>query len=203
MVSHVEAYAFSMPICAHYMKYMAATTNYREPLVAPEQVAAVGDTVYKDMWRMGYSRFFRMSRYDTSPKDMRKSKAKKRGWFTWGWSRPILLGNFIAAVKNGWYQVNSPWTIWEMAHFETHTTGAGKEKQVHSEDATDDGIFANAIAFFCPNDLASLTKRVKKKRTEANEFGEMPEVDFGVGGTWSTKVTPISEEWRSRLESLE
>ena len=179
MIGHVEAYPYVMAIAAYYSKYMGETTLARQPLVAIEQVAAVGDTVYKDMWKMGYSRFFRMTRYDTKPSRQSKSKSFKMGWFSFSWSRPILIGNFIAAARNGWYQVNSPWTIWEMAHFETHTTGSGKTKEMHSEDSTDDGIFANAMAYFCPNDLKSLNERHSKKYVTRAGESYLPEIDLG------------------------
>ena len=189
LVSHVEAYPYVMAIASYYSRYMADTTRYREPLVAIEQVQAVGDTVYKDMLKMGYSRFFRFTRYDSRAKDLKKSKGHKIGWFTNSWSRPILTDNFVVAVQNGWYVVNSPWTIWEMAHWETHLTLGGKEKKVHSSESTDDGIFANAMAYFCPNDLATLTKRSKKKFQGTLDEGGLPDIDLGdYGHRIPTKV---------------
>lgn len=179
LISHVEAYPYVMAIAAYYSKYMAETTSFKEPYVSIEQVAAVGDTVYKDMMKLGYTRFHRMVRYDTKPKDLKKSKSKKMGWFTFGWSRPILTDNFVVAVQNGWYVINSPWTLWECQHWEVHLTQMGKQKNVHSENSTDDGIFANALAFFCPNDLKSLTERTKKKYMKGNEVGLKPLVDLG------------------------
>ncbi len=204
MVSHVEAYPYVMAISAYYSRYMRDTTRYREPLVTIEQVLAVGDTVYKDMLKMGYSRFFRMTRYDSRPKDMRKSKSRKTGWFSFSWSRPILTGNFVTAVQNGWYVVNSPWTIWEMQHWETHLTTTGKEKYQHSADSTDDGIFANAMAFFCPNDLASLTERTKRKYQGAETGGMLPQVDLDDyrGQRVSSRGTEVAKDWRRRLEDL-
>jgi hypothetical protein len=182
LVSHVEAYPYALCIAAYYSKFMAETTNHRQPLVAVEQIQAVGDTVYKDMLRMGYSRFFRFTRYDSRAKDLKKSKSHKIGWFTNAWSRPILTDNFVIAVQNGWYIVNSPWTIWEMAHWETHLTAGGKEKKVHSTESTDDGIFANAMAYFCPNDLRSLTERSKKKCQGPLSDGSLPPIDLGAFG---------------------
>lgn len=182
LVSHVEAYPYVMAIASYYSRFMDENSTFREPYVSVEQVAAVGDTVYKDMWKMGYTRFHRFTRYDSKPKDMKKSKSKKMGWFTFGWSRPILTDNFVVAVQNGWYVLNSPWTIWECQHWEVHLTQMGKQKNVHSENSTDDGIFANAMAFFCPNDLKSLTERTKKKYMKGNEGGARPLVDLGDWG---------------------
>lgn len=184
MVSHVEAYPYVMALAAYYSQYMPETTRNRQALVTIEQILAVGDTVYKDMLKMGWSRFFKFTRYDSRPKDMRKSNSRKTGWFTTGWSRPILTDNFVVAVQNGWYVVNSPWTIWEMAHWETHSTAAGKEKKEHSSDSTDDGIFANAMAYLGPNDLRSLTERSKKRNRGPGDVEALPDIDIAPYGNY-------------------
>lgn len=195
LVSHVETYPYAMMMAARYAQKMQESgVRFREPYVSVEQVQAVGDTVYKDMLKMGYARFHRMTRYDSAPKKMRKVKSSKIGWFTYNWSRPILLDTFVVAVQNGWYVVNSPWTIWEMQHWETHLTGGGKEKKVHSEDSTDDGIFANALAFFCPNDLRSLTERTKKKCPGPSEEGSLPPVDIAPWGGLALPLRAPKEE---------
>jgi hypothetical protein len=177
-VSHVEAFAFALVIAAYYAKHMAETTNYREPYVAIEQIAAVGDTCQFQMRKMGYGRFHHMVRYDS--KKIKKSKAIKMGWFTNVWSRPMLTDGFVIAVQNGWYVVNSPWTIYEMDHWEVHLTASGKEKKEHSSKTTDDGIFANAMATFCPNDLEALTKRTKKRCQDEDGEDVLPPIDLGV-----------------------
>jgi len=172
-VSHVEAWPFALAIAAYYSRHMPnSVTMHTEPYVSVEQVAAVGDTCQLQM-------FHHMTRYDSNPKDMKKSKSRKRGWFTHSWSRPILLDGFVIAVQNGWYVIQSPWTIWEMDHWEVHYTATGKERKEHSEDSKDDGIFANAMATFCPNDLESLAKRSKKRSTD------------GVDSPVEIDITPI------------
>jgi hypothetical protein len=161
-VSHVEAFAWVMAIAAYYSRYMEDSTRYREPYVSIEQIAAVGDTCQLQMANMGYGRFHKFIRYDSAPKHMRKDKSHKRGWYTNAWSRPLLTDGFVTLVVNGWYKVNSPYTMREMSQWEVHYTAAGKDKLEHSEDATDDGIFANAMAGFCPNDTATMAERGKK-----------------------------------------
>lgn len=176
-VSHVEAFAFGICIAAYYSHFMPnANTPHKEPYVSVEQVAAVGDTCQLQMRKMGYGRFHRMTRYDG--KDISKTKSRKMGWYTNVWSRPMLTDGFVIAVQNGWYVVNSPWTVWEMDHWEVHLTGSGKEKKEHSSEATDDGIFANAMATFCPNDLKTLTERTKKRRLGTGPE-ELPAIDLG------------------------
>lgn len=177
-VSHVEAYPFVMVVAAYYSKHMERTTNYREPYVAIEQVQAVGDTTQLQMKKMGYSRMHRMTRYDS--KTIKKSKATKQGWYTWNWSRPLLTDGFVIAVQNGWYVVNSPWTIWEMDHWEVHLTSRDKKTRFeHDSESTDDGIFANALATFCPNDLKTLTERTKKRCVDYEKGVTLPAIDLG------------------------
>jgi hypothetical protein len=179
-VSHVEAFAWVMPIAAYYAQKMDGSTGYHEPYVSIEQIAAVGDTCQVQMRKMGYGRFHRMIRYDS--KSLKKSKSTKTGWFTSSWSRPMLTDGFVIAVQNGWYVVNSPLTIWEMDHWEVHLTQGGKSKFEHSTEATDDGIFANAMATFCPNDLKALAKR-SSRRIEATG-GNLPAIDTRPMGGW-------------------
>lgn len=180
-VGHVEIYAWAMAIAAYYSRYMEDTTNYREPYVAVEQIAAVGDTCQLQMSKMGYSRFHMMTRYDGKPKNMRKANSNRRGWFTYGWSRAMLTDGFVTLVKNEWYKVNSPWTMDEMDHWEVHFTASGKSKSEHHEDFNDDGIFANAMAAFCPNDTRTMADR-SKKQFMRNAPGKLPELDLSVPG---------------------
>ena len=187
-VSHVEAFAWGIAIASFYARHMADTTRYREPYVAVEQIAAVGDTCQLQMRKMGYTRFHHMIRYDSKPQDMRKSKSHKQGWYTSTWSRPILTDGFVILVQNGWYILNSPYTIYECDQWEVHYTGeSGKSKFEHAEDATDDGIFANAMAAFCVNDLRSMAERTQKRPTGTE--GKRPRLDIGAIGSGLTVRT--------------
>ena len=164
-VNHVEAFAFVIAIAAYYGQYMSQeSTKWREPYVSVEQVMSVGDVCQDQMRKMGYTNFHKMVRYDK--KRVSKKKALSLGWFTWGWSRPILTGNFVHSTQNGWAIVNSPWLIEEMRHFEVHVTSTGKEKLEHEEGEHDDRIFAAAMAIFCPHDMDVLANRSKKRLTE-------------------------------------
>jgi hypothetical protein len=195
-VSHVEAYAWALCIAAYYARYMEDTTPYREPYVAVEQIMAVGDTVQLQMSNMGYGRFHKMTRYDSDPKHMRKSQSRKRGWYTNSWSRPMLTDGFVVMVQNGWYKVNSPYTIYEMDHWEVHLTASGKEKKEHSEDATDDGIFANAMAAFCANDRQTMANRSVRRLAEPGATG-LPTLDVS---PYRGVLVPTGDaEWNQTL----
>ncbi len=199
-VSHVEAFAWAMAIAAYYARYMEDSTRYREPYVAIEQIAAVGDTCNLQMRKMGYNRFHKMTRYDSTPKNMMKSKASKVGWFTNTWSRPMLTDGFVTLVRNGWYKVNSPYTMREMTQWEVHYTASGKDKFEHAEEGTDDGIFANAMAGFCPNDTGTMASRSKKQFT--GEIGsKLPPLDLTVRG--GIVVNADQQGFMSRDDILE
>jgi len=177
-VNHVEAFSFVLCIAAYYGQFMdQGMTRWRQPYVSIEQVAAVGDTCQVQMQKMGYHNFHRMSRYDSSLQRIARSKKTggKRGWYTYGWSRPLLTGNFVHCAQNGWAEINSPWLIEEMKRFEVHVTSTGKEKLEHEEGAHDDRIFASAMAIFCPHDTDTLASRSKKRISESSS---LPAIDF-------------------------
>jgi hypothetical protein len=166
-VNHVEVYAFAFAIAAHYGQYMnRGQTRWTMPYLAVEQVEAVGDVCQGQMMRMGYpfSSVHKFVRLDSAPRRIAKQKRSqmtKPGWYTHGWSRPILTGNFVAFVQNNWAEVHSPWLIEEMKEYEVHYTERGKERMEHSEDSHDDRIMAAAMAVFCPQDLRLLAERAK------------------------------------------
>lgn len=177
-VGHVEAFAFAMAIAAYYRTTMErGVTRWNEPYVSIEQVAAVGDTCQLQMKKMGYRNFHRMTRYDG--KNVSKIGASKQGWYTFGWSRPLLTGNFVHSARNGWAEINSPWLIEEMKTFEVHHTSTGKEKMEHEEGEHDDRIFAAAMAIFCPHDLDTLAERSKNRMQESST---LPPIDVGEYG---------------------
>jgi hypothetical protein len=173
-IGHVEVFAFAMPISLYFKDPTRDILGY--PMVGIEQIVSVGDVCQKEMKRLGYpaGRFFNFGRYDTRKI---KSETNKQGWFTTGWSRPILIGMFVHCVKNGWYILNSPWTIEECREFEVHLTTTRKEKWEHSEEACDDGIFGSAISTFILHDLDTLADRSKKRFRAVGEAP--PPVDIG------------------------
>ena len=106
----------------------------------------------------------------------KKSKGAKRGWYTYGWSRPILTGYFVQCAQNGWIVINSPWLIEEMKQFETHITATGKERLEHEEGGHDDRIFAAAMGAFCPHDQDIVAERSKKRLLDL--ASTLPPVDI-------------------------
>lgn len=171
--SHVEASSFIMPIALMYLNKERGIFGW--PKFAVEQIEGLGDVCQNELRKLGYpaGRFFNFGRYDE--KEMKK-QTNKLGWFTTGWSRNMLLGRFVHAVKNGWYVLNSPWTIDECNHFEVHVKESGKEKQEHSASSWDDGIFANAIAYFIVHDMDSVTAQSQRQYHGKEASYNLPEI---------------------------
>lgn len=180
-IPHTDAFAFVMPIAAYYSRFMKKNSIHREPLVSVEQIAAVGDTCQVQMRKMGYARFHSMIRYDT--KKLQKKKATKMGWFTSGWSRPILLGGFEQSVKNEWAVIHSPFLLREMKSFEVHSTGQ-REKQIHSDGSHDDRIFASAIAIFTSHDLEAIVNRSTNRPVPIG-IRNRPQIDLRPPQGWT------------------
>jgi hypothetical protein len=186
-VSHVEAYAWVLAIAAYYGKYMQPDANAsqwdytdatkREPYIAIEQMQQVGDSCQFQLRKMGYRRFHKMVRYDTPAKSMKKSKSHRIGWFSSTWSTPMYTDSFVVWVRNGWYQVNSPFTIREMEIWEQRETASGKAKYTTSDEWGDAGLLANAMAAFCVNDLKPLAERTLK-RCYDGRGGSRPTLDI-------------------------
>lgn len=172
-LNHVAVYAFAMCIGVYYGQFMQGppVTRWKMPYVAIEQVEAVGDVCMTQMIRMGYplSAMHKMTRLDSHPSRIAKQKRgtnAKLGWFTYGWSRPILTKNFVHMVKLGWSRPNSPWLLEEMRHYEVHYKASGAERLDHEEGHHDDRIMAAAMALFCPRDTQSLVGRSKARSIE-------------------------------------
>lgn len=199
-VNHVEAFAFAFPI-ALYMRMLGRNPNeiLRWPWCGIEQIAAIGDTCQVQLRRMGYplGRFFRFGRYDSV--ELNKKSSQKVGWYTVRWSRDLLVGYFIHAIKNGWYKLNSPFTIDECRTFEIHTTSTGKDKFEHSSTGHDDGMFGNAIATFINHDLDILAERGNKKLI-AEDRDAMPEISIMPHLGWV--VNPDTPAATGNIEGL-
>ncbi len=187
-IGHVAVFPWVMAICLYFVPPDKEIMSY--PLVAIEQLTAVGDVCQKEMKRLGYpgGRFFNFGRYDT--RGSIKQLTNKQGWFTTGWSRPILVDTFIHLVENGWYIVNSPWTIEECRAWEVHETASGKRKEEHSHDTHDDAIFASAISVFILHDMDTLASR-SKKQSKVSE--SLPQLNLTPNSGYTVSANEIRQ----------
>ncbi len=180
-VSHIEAWAWCLAIAAYYSRFMGRDEYgdqigvKREPYLAIEQLQQAGDTAQFQMKKMGYRRFHKMIRYDGA--SVSKAGSNRIGWYSSGWSTPMYTDSFVVLVRNGWYKINSPYTIWEADHWEQRETASGKAKYEHAEGTTDTGLLANAMAAFCVNDLKPMAERTLKQRFDG-PGGVKPRLDL-------------------------
>jgi hypothetical protein len=191
-VGHVELFAFAMPIALFYKQRSIELASW--PKFAIEQLASVGDVCQSELRKLGYpvSRMHRFGRYDGTEM---KQVTNKVGWFTTGWSRPMLIGKFVHAVKNGWFILNSSWTIEECRQFEIHYTEAGKEKLEHANQSWDDGIFASAISYFIVHDMDSLAERSRRQFRGIEQSAQLPPLDLTPNrGNWVNPNSPLNKQ---------
>lgn len=166
-ISAAESYAFAMALCSWYDAYMIACEQIRKP----------GDICQLQMKQMGWpnSRVHSFVRYDG--KKIQKGKATKKGWYTTGWSRPLLLSMFIAAIENGWYVANSKFLVEECDNFEARYTESGITKMEHQQGKHDDRLFSAAISYFIAHDLNLMIERSKKRYAAPSQ--RLPELVTG------------------------
>lgn len=203
-VNHAEAFAFVMAIGAYYARFMAAgETKWRMPYLTVEQIEAVGDVCQLQCIKMGWpvKAVHHFTRLDSAPNRIirQKKSPTKLGWYTNSWSRPILTGNFVQSAVNGWAEINSPWLIEEMRHFEVHETSTGKEKYEHEEGEHDDRIFAAAMAIFCPHDMDTLADRSHKRNVDP---GSLPAIDLTPSRGTVISSRSLKESLDASLESV-
>ncbi len=171
-VPQAMLHPFIMAVAALYSQEMADV-----PLVAIENVYGTGDTAQIQMLEHGYKRHYKFSRLDGRNPKRDQKKSKKRGWYSFDWSRTFMLGQYVNAVQNGWYKPNSPFLLRnEMSCFQTDQTKRGKVRMDHESGKHDDRIMASAIAYIVFNDTESMSKRVEHKF--AGETQEL-KIDYG------------------------
>ncbi len=122
---------------------------------------------------LGYGHFYTWEYYDAA--DPAKRRSRRIGWFTTPRTRPLLLDKYYAALTtldpvtgNPDYIVNSPWTIGELADFQTE--GALWEAGA-AAGAHDDCILAGAIGNYVAwrqagGELEPLGDRRRRKHEE-------------------------------------
>lgn len=75
-----------------------------------------GETTQLELRKMGWSNFHQWLRYDS--KKLNSSRASKLGWYTTGWSRPLVVDWLTFYIRAERMEINSPWFVSEMSDFE-------------------------------------------------------------------------------------
>lgn len=107
----------------------------------------ISDDIVHDLrMKYGYGNLFIWKYYD----NVRRMMSNKLGWWTNARTRPKLINKAMQYVKNGWWDINSPWLIAEMETLE-------KRDELASIRAAggfhDDMFMAAAIALWSAHDL--------------------------------------------------
>jgi hypothetical protein len=125
-----------------------------------EQVRGPGDTCQHQLKMMGFNNHHKPRRYDS--KKIKDTPGTKEGWYSNGWSVPMLMDRFREAVNGGWYIPRSKWLIEELRTLERHET-AGKSKMEHRSGQHDDRVRGAAQSYFTAHDMDILTERAQKR----------------------------------------
>lgn len=149
-----------------------------------EQIRGPGDTCQHQLKMMGFNNHHKPRRYDS--KKIKDNSGNKEGWYSSGWSVPMLMDRFREAVNGGWYIPRSKWLIEELRSLERHET-AGKSKMEHRSGQHDDRVRAAAQSYFTAHDMDILTERAQKrsappaKRERPKGPGSANQMDVGSG----------------------
>ena len=76
-----------------------------------------GNEVQDELMRRGWTNFYK--RYNVNG---REKRFEGLGWNTTRGSRPKLTDTLIKAVKDQWFEINSPWLLREIEDLETNET---------------------------------------------------------------------------------
>ena len=167
-ITNVEVYAWAMAIAAYYGQYME---DGKTPRFVIEQRRKYGDSCYHALKLHGFRHHHHFRDYDKKDMKPKPHANAREGWWTNEWSRPLLLGTFKHAVENGWYEINSRFTLAEIEALEQITSDSGKIKQDLRSGEHDDRIFAAAMAYFTFHDSDIMAERSKKKYSKATDDG--------------------------------
>lgn len=168
--------------------YGEKTRDWRGVKFCIEQITGPGDTCQHQLKLMGFNYHHIPRRYDS--KRVKDDSSKKEGWYSTGWSVPILMTRFIEAVNGGWFRPASKWLIEEMRSLERHVGGGGKAKMEHREGMHDDRVRASAQAYFTAHDLDDLADRAQRRYM----MPEKKKKDVN-GGRCMTNTVKIGEDW--------
>lgn len=127
-----------------------------------EQIRGPGDTCQHQLKMMGFNNHHKPRRYDS--KKIKEDPGRKEGWYSTGWSVPMLMDRFREAVNGGWYIPRSKWLLEELRTLERHET-SGKSKMEHRSGQHDDRVRAAAQSYFTAHDMDILTERAQKRST--------------------------------------
>jgi hypothetical protein len=180
-VNSAQVVAFAACIGAWYGKMCPDGRGMKFVI---EQIRGPGDTCQHQLKMLGFNNHHKPRRYDS--KKIKDNAGNKEGWYSSGWSVPMLMDRFREAVNGGWYEPRSKWLIEELRTLERHET-AGKSKMEHPSGQHDDRVRAAAQSYFTAHDFDVLTERAQqrsappKKQEKPKGPGSANQMDVGSG----------------------
>jgi hypothetical protein len=181
-VNSAQVVAFAACIGAWYGRN---SPDGRGAKYAIEQLRGPGDTCQHQLKMMGFNNHHKPRRYDS--KKIKDNPGTKEGWYSNGWSVPMLMSRFQEAVNGGWYIPKSKWLIEELRTLERHETG-GKSKMEHRTGQHDDRVRAAAVSYFTAHDFDILTERAQKRASPPRKK-EKPK------GRGTANQMPVGDDW--------
>jgi hypothetical protein len=182
-LNSAQIVAFAACIGAWYGKN---SPDGRGMKYAIEQIRGPGDTCQHQLKMMGFNNHHKPRRYDG--KKIKESAGSKEGWYSNGWSVPMLMSRFQEAVNGEWYLPRSRWLIEELRSLERHETG-GKSKMEHRSGQHDDRVRAAAVSYFTAHDFDILTERAQKRSAPPAKKKERPK------GPGSANQLSVADDW--------
>ncbi|CAN5951043.1 unnamed protein product [Sphagnum jensenii] len=181
-INSAQIVAFAACIGAWYGKN---SPDGRGMKYAIEQIRGPGDTCQHQLKMMGFNNHHKPRRYDG--KKIKENPGTKEGWYSNGWSVPMLMARFQEAVNGGWYIPKSKWLIEELRTLERHET-AGKSKMEHRTGQHDDRVRSAAQSYFTAHDFDILTER-SQQRSAPPKKKERPK------GPGTANQMAVAEDW--------
>lgn len=139
-----------------------------------------GESCQLEIRKRGWNHLHIWLRYDD--RKINQSRARKVGWYTTSWSRPMMLDYFIKASKDGWLDINSMELLEEMADFEQNDKTM---KLQHSQGKWDDRIFAIGMVFFSLHVMETrgqLPNLALQRQEQADLIAMAPKYSVGLQG---------------------
>jgi hypothetical protein len=182
-LNSAQVVAFAACIGAWYGK---KSPDGRGMKYAIEQIRGPGDTCQHQLKMMGFNNHHKPRRYDG--KKIKENPGTKEGWYSNGWSVPMLMSRFQEAVNGGWYIPRSRWLIEELRTLERHET-AGKSKMEHRSGQHDDRVRSAAQSYFTAHDMDVLTERAQQRAAPPKAKKERPK------GPGTANQMAVADDW--------
>lgn len=134
-----------VPIC-YMLGQLYKNTVEDIPALMSVECNISDDIVHQLHYNYQYSNLFIWKFYD----NIKMQLSSKLGWWTTNRTRPMIIIKAVHYIKQGWWDISSPWLVNEMQTIEKLED---KQKVAAAEGHHDDLFMAAAIALWSAHDL--------------------------------------------------